>query len=177
MKIKLFQIDHEKDNLNIMFFDYEQTVNRTKSDSIDSGIYDMVFSGEVECNDLEGVFRIFNTRFPAGYAGRSMSVSDVVQVCDSENISAGFYFCDSIGFRPILFSPFQEERRDPEAIRSRYPAGTRVVLVSMVGEKQMPAGLKGTVTSVDDAGQIHVRWDNGSSLALIERVDQFRTIK
>ena len=67
MKIKLFQIDHEKDNLNIMFFDYEQTVNRTKSDSIDSGIYDMVFSGEVECNDLEDVFRIFNTRFPAGF--------------------------------------------------------------------------------------------------------------
>lgn len=37
----------------------------------------------------------------------------------------------------------------------------------------MPAGLKGEVFLVDDIGQIHVQWENGSSLALNAQVDQF----
>jgi len=36
----------------------------------------------------------------------------------------------------------------------------------MNGETQMPFGLEGEVTHVDDIGQIHVNWDNGSTLAL-----------
>jgi len=38
-------------------------------------------------------------------------------------------------------------------------------------------GLKGTVTHVDDAGQIHMRWENGSSLALNVEVDTFKKIE
>ena len=34
-------------------------------------------------------------------------------------------------------------------------------------------GLEGTIESVDDIGQIHVRWDNGSSLALNYEEDSF----
>jgi hypothetical protein len=41
----------------------------------------------------------------------------------------------------------------------------------------MTEGLEGTVNSVDDAGQIHVSWENGSTLALIEGVDAFKIIK
>ena len=37
----------------------------------------------------------------------------------------------------------------------------------------MPAGLTGIVDSVDDLGQIHCHWENGSSLALIPGVDHF----
>ena len=37
----------------------------------------------------------------------------------------------------------------------------------------MPPGLKGKVDMVDDAGQIHVNWENGSSLALVPAVDSF----
>ena len=38
---------------------------------------------------------------------------------------------------------------------------------------EMPAGLTGIVDSVDDLGQIHCHWENGSSLALIPGVDHF----
>ena len=51
-------------------------------------------------------------------------------------------------------------------LRLAYPKGTRIVLYKMVGEPQMPYGLEGTVHHIDDSGQIHVNWDNGSSLAL-----------
>ena len=40
----------------------------------------------------------------------------------------------------------------------------------------VPSGTKGTVEHVDDAGQIHMKWDNGSSLALISDEDLFRKL-
>ncbi len=40
----------------------------------------------------------------------------------------------------------------------------------------MPSGLKGKVCYVDDAGQIHVNWENGSSLAVLPEVDSFHKI-
>lgn len=64
-----------------------------------------------------------------------------------------------------------------DRLRAQYPKGTKVVLTKMNGEGQMPSGLKGRVEVVDDAGQIHVRWENGSSLALIPGVDTFSVEK
>ena len=39
-----------------------------------------------------------------------------------------------------------------------------------------PAGTRGTVKGVDDAGQIMVRWDTGSGLSLIPGVDRFKIV-
>lgn len=64
------------------------------------------------------------------------------------------------------------DRNRVEMLRKRYPKGTRLCLDNMEGEPQMPSGLKGEVFYVDDAGQIHVQWENGSALALTE-VDSF----
>ncbi len=58
-------------------------------------------------------------------------------------------------------------------LKEFYQPGIRIRLISMEREPQMPEGLTGEVTGVDDAGQIHVRWSNGSSLALICDVDKF----
>lgn len=63
-----------------------------------------------------------------------------------------------------------------EMLRERYPAGTPVCLDQMEGENQMASGLKGKVIYVDDAGQLHVQWENGSGLALIPGVDKFHKI-
>lgn len=64
-------------------------------------------------------------------------------------------------------------RQQLEMLKMRYPKGTRVCLDHMEGEKRMASGLKGSVEFVDAAGQIHVRWENGSSLALIPGADRF----
>ena len=55
--------------------------------------------------------------------------------------------------------------------------GTTLELVEMQGEKQMPKGLRGVVTHIDDAAQVHVRWQNGSSLAIIPEVDKFMIVQ
>lgn len=67
----------------------------------------------------------------------------------------------------------QISREQLESLRKRYPAGTKVCLKEMEGEAQMPSGLKGEVCHVDDMGQIHVNWENGSGLALVPGVDSF----
>ena len=49
------------------------------------------------------------------------------------------------------------------------------MLYDMKGEN-LPVGLKGTVTFVDDACQIHMKWENGSNLALREDLDKFEIL-
>lgn len=65
------------------------------------------------------------------------------------------------------------DREQIQRIKETYQPGVRIRLVSMDRESQMPLGMMGQVTFVDDIGQIHVAWENGSSLALICEVDQF----
>ena len=64
-----------------------------------------------------------------------------------------------------------------EGLRKRYSEGTRIRLHSMAGEPRMRDGLEGTVRFVDDIGQIHMQWDNGSRLALHDGEDWFEVIK
>ena len=40
----------------------------------------------------------------------------------------------------------------------------------------VPDGTEGEIALIDDAGQIHMNWDNGRSLALVPDVDSFETI-
>ncbi len=62
-------------------------------------------------------------------------------------------------------------------IRSQYPTGTRVVLESMNDPyTRLKSGDVGTVVHVDDAGGIHINWDNGSTLAAIYGIDRIRIL-
>ena len=56
-------------------------------------------------------------------------------------------------------------------LRERFPAGCRVRLVRMDDVQAPPAGTHGTVTGVDDAGSVMVRWDNGSGLSVVYGAD------
>jgi hypothetical protein len=62
-------------------------------------------------------------------------------------------------------------KQQVELLRTTYLVGTRICLHEMVGEPQMVDGLTGTVQCVDDRGSIHVKWDNGSTLALLQEED------
>lgn len=55
--------------------------------------------------------------------------------------------------------------------------GDRVRLIEMPNDpRPVPPMTEGTVKTIDDAGHIHVAWDNGQSLALIPGVDKFEII-
>ena len=101
MNINIYQIDTSRDRKRICFFGLDEIKELTGEDTLNCGIYDKIFSGDVDCNDLEAVYRMFNTDHPEGYTGRSLSVSDVVEITDSDK--KGFYFCDNIGFQKINF--------------------------------------------------------------------------
>ena len=65
-------------------------------------------------------------------------------------------------------------REQIAALREQYPRGTKVELLGMDDPQAPPTGTMGEVMGVDDAGQILVRWETGSSLSLIPGVDSFR---
>lgn len=64
-----------------------------------------------------------------------------------------------------------------QALRERYPKGTRVELVQMDDPQAAPIGTKGTVIGVDDIGSIMVAWDTGSGLNVAYGVDVCRKVR
>lgn len=68
-------------------------------------------------------------------------------------------------------------RQQVERIKQQYPMGTRIELIHMDDPyAPIESGTKGTVESVDDAGNIHLLWDSGRTLALVPGEDQFKII-
>ena len=63
-----------------------------------------------------------------------------------------------------------------EFLRMAYPVGCKVVLHHMDDPQAPPSGTVGEVIFVDDIGQIHVKWEKGSSLALNVKLDSFSRI-
>lgn len=61
-------------------------------------------------------------------------------------------------------------------LRKMYPVGCKIELHFMDDPQAPPSGTLGTVTWVDDIGQIHVKWENDSSLALNVKLDSFSRI-
>lgn len=119
MEIKIYQINSDRDENRVKFMGLDSLPKFQASDQIDSAIYDMVFDGPVSCTSLEGVYQKFNLDHPFDFKGHSLSVSDVVEVVDSEDVEPGFYFCDSIGFKKVAFSPElipQQEKRTIQVV-------------------------------------------------------------
>ena len=67
--------------------------------------------------------------------------------------------------------------KNADRLRGIYPPGTRIILIKINDDPApVPADTRGTVTSVDSMGTIHVRWDNGRTLGVIPGIDKFRLL-
>ena len=104
MHIKIYQIDMQRDFNRVAFMGLDRLAELQSSPEVCSLLYDKVYEGNVECTDLEQVFRMFNLNHPKDYIGRSLSVSDVVEVIDG-NSASEFHFCDTLGFKKVAFQP------------------------------------------------------------------------
>ena len=114
MEIRIYQVAPDRDAADIEFEPFSTALRS----GIDPGAYDCVFDGEVECADLEEVYGKFNRELPENYSGRSMSVSDIVEVRDGDAEARGFYYCDVIGFsRMGDFDPAQTRDMTGDTMR------------------------------------------------------------
>lgn len=93
MKVRIFQLESGSDNI---FMNYEHTA---ANGGIKEDKYKQIYGGEVYADSLEDVFTIGNTDQPPGYYGRSISVSDVIEICEGKD--TGFWFVDSFGFKRL----------------------------------------------------------------------------
>ena len=117
MNIRIYQVNMGRDDKRVAFQGLEELEHFQGSKEIDSSIYDCAFAGQVDCEGLEDVFQKFNIDHPDGYKGRSLSVSDVVEITESDDVEPGFYFCDSIGFKKVEFNADEAEPYKDEKIK------------------------------------------------------------
>ena len=67
--------------------------------------------------------------------------------------------------------------RQLKTLRERFPTGTKIRLIHMDDPyAPIPSGTVGEVRMVDDGGNIHMVWQNGRTLSLIDGVDDFEII-
>ena len=105
MKLRIYQVNTDRDNDRIAFMGYDSLERFQGTKDINSSVYDKVYDGELNLESLEDVYAEFNFTHPDGYTGRSLSVSDIVEIVSSDNQSPGFYFCDTVGFKKVDFDP------------------------------------------------------------------------
>lgn len=80
MNIKIYQINVNRDKNNVKHESLQNLEKYHGTSKIDSGIYDRVFMGDVDCNDLEEVYQMFNIEGHPLHRGGQMNVSDIVVV-------------------------------------------------------------------------------------------------
>ena len=60
----------------------------------------------METNNLEALYTKFNIDHPPGYAGHSLSMSDVLELYDENG--SNFFYCDRFGFQEIGFTSSEQ---------------------------------------------------------------------
>lgn len=70
------------------------------------------------------------------------------------------------------------DEKQLQRLRDKYPSGTKIRLLKDIVDEfsNLYVGATGTVDFVDDAGNINMEWDNGSTLSLIDYSDSFEII-
>ena len=62
MRIKVYQVNGDLDSRRTKFLSYDSTLKT--AGRVDPSIYKTVFDGNLDCENLEGVFDILNTNAP-----------------------------------------------------------------------------------------------------------------
>lgn len=148
MRIKIYQINSDRDINKVKFSGYDSLQKLQGSTDIDSGIYKNVFYGDVDGDDLEDIYAIFNMDRVPTLQGHNLSVSDVVEVidCDNEMFKGKCFFCDSIGYKTIDFDTSKCEEMNGLKCIYITPHHTPIELNLEVNEyKVLRDAVKGTI--------------------------------
>ena len=83
-EFSIYQINTDRDDNRICFLGLDTLERFQHSKEVDPVLYDRVYDGKLDCNSLETIYEKFNIDHPADYKGRSLSVSDVVEIRESD---------------------------------------------------------------------------------------------
>lgn len=129
-EFSIYQINVDRDTANVCFIGMESLERIKGTKEVNAAAYDRVYDGKMDCNSLENIYQKFNIVHPADYKGRSLSVSDVVEIRESDTLNPGFYFVDSIGFKAISF--------DKSLCKESVEAGSGKISVLLVEPNKYP---------------------------------------
>jgi hypothetical protein len=110
-----------------------------------------IVSREEKKKEIEDLIEVLQPIADDGNSEAEELISTLKDVLESESYKNG----------GSIFSKYQKDK------------GKRVRLIEMKDPYPVPKDTMGTIDHIDDAGQIHVKWDNGSSLALIPNLDEY----
>lgn len=72
---------------------------------------------------------------------------------------------------------WEANRRMAEEYRKTHPPGTRIELLDTSETMNpVPIGTRGAIVHIDDQCHLHMKWDNGRTLAVIPGEDSFRKL-
>lgn len=129
-EFSIYQINMDRDSANVCFIGMESLKRIKGTKEVNAAAYDRVYDGKMDCISLESIYQKFNVDHPADYKGRSLSVSDVVEIRESDTLNPGFYFVDSIGFKSISF--------DKSLCKEPVEAGSGKISVLLVEPNKYP---------------------------------------
>lgn len=129
-EFSIYQINMDRDSANVCFIGMESLEKIKGTKKVNAAAYDRVYDGKMDCISLENIYQKFNVDHPADYKGRSLSVSDVVEIRESDTLNPGFYFVDSIGFKSISF--------DKSLCKEPVEAGSGKISVLLVEPNKYP---------------------------------------
>lgn len=129
-EFSIYQINVDRDTANVCFIGMESLEKIKGTKEVNAAAYDRVYDGKMDCISLENIYQKFNVDHPADFKGRSLSVSDVVEIRESDTLNPGFYFVDSIGFKSISF--------DKSLCKEPVEAGSGKISVLLVEPNKYP---------------------------------------
>jgi hypothetical protein len=97
---RIWQLKRETDAL-MKFISYDEMLRNFGEPKPED--YETVYDGQIETNDLNEIFEMFNINHPQGFMGHSLSMSDVVELYNGDNDNREFHYVDRFGFTPIRF--------------------------------------------------------------------------
>lgn len=159
MNVRIYQIDESlcEEAAKALFNSWENLTRIVGA--LKPEWYKLVYSGDIECHDLEDLYRILNSEErPFAYEGRSLSVSDIVEIREGGQ-TVSYNFCDSIGYKTL-------DQFDTDKILEKIKMIKAVVV--RPGEKptleMIPAGLTSLQQAVDGYIESCYCWEDEAAL-------------
>ena len=108
---RIYQLRFDKKNPTIPFaFGGIKKLHKEGYEQPPARLYRLIYDGTLLCSDdedskerLQRIWEQYQDDLPEDYPGRSVSISDVLELYDEEN--RRYFYVDESGFCPVKFSP------------------------------------------------------------------------